>query len=294
VTQTSSTQPDANKPGNSTPEHAFTTSQNRHITKYFTTTRRFWHTAIAAEAEYRLNFVTAALSSIMGLLGAVYTLSLLYREPDQTLSGWTWHEALLITAIFTLLDGFQATFLAPNRMQVSELVRSGKLDFVLLKPIDSQFWISTRQISLWGIPRAVLGLGLLVYAGNQMPKPLGLLDYASGIIPMACAMVVLYSLGYLLSTLSIWFIKLYNITIAMQSLLEAGRYPIQAYPAVYRILFTFIIPVAFLTTVPAQSVLGKPGSTPWLLGAVVAASVLLIASRGFWRFALRSYTSASS
>lgn len=286
--------PAPKKPVGTASERAFTTSPLHPITTYTLTTRRFWHTAIAAEAEYRLNFVTAALSSIMGLLGAVYTLSLLYREPGQTLSGWTWHEALLVTAVFTLLDGFQATFLAPNRMQVSELVRSGKLDFVLLKPVDSQFWISARQISLWGIPRAVLGLGLLIYAGSQMPRPLGLLDYASGIIPMICAMVVLYSLGYLLSTLSIWFIKLYNITIAMQSLLEAGRYPIQAYPAVYRVLFTFIIPVAFLTTVPAQSVLGKPGSTAWLLGAIAVATAMFGASRWFWRFALRSYTSASS
>lgn len=262
------------------------------MSRYVTTLRRFWHTSVAAEAEYRLNFVTAALTSVIGLLGAVYTLSLLYREPGQTLSGWTWHEALLVTAIFTLLDGFQATFLAPNRMQVSELVRNGGLDFVLLKPIDSQFWISARQISLWGIPRAVLGLGLMVYAGNA--AGLSIWDYAQAVIPITCAAVVLYSLGYLLSTLSVWFIKLYNITIAMHSLLEAGRYPIQAYPAVYRVLFTFVLPVAFLTTVPAQSMLGKPNSLSWLVGAMAVAAGMFAASRWFWRFALKSYTSASS
>jgi ABC-2 type transport system permease protein len=97
----------------------------------------------------------------------------------------------------------------------------------------------------------------------------------------------------MLGTTSIWFVKIYNVTEVLRGLLEAGRFPIVAYPIAYRVFFTFIIPVAFLTTVPAQSFLGR-GSWGWWLGSVLLAIALLQLSKAFWKFALRSYTSASS
>ena len=71
------------------------------------------------------------------------------------------------------------------------------------------------------------------------------------------------------------------------------RYPITAYPATYRFFFTFVVPVSFLTTVPAQSMLGQIQFV-WLLGAGLLALILFFISTQFWRFALRFYTSASS
>jgi ABC-2 type transport system permease protein len=66
-----------------------------------------------------------------------------------------------------------------------------------------------------------------------------------------------------------------------------------AYPAAYRFFFTFVVPVAFLTTVPAEAMLGR-GEIVWTAGAGILAIGLLFFSRYFWQFALRFYTSASS
>jgi ABC-2 type transport system permease protein len=96
-----------------------------------------------------------------------------------------------------------------------------------------------------------------------------------------------------LGATSIWFVKIYNVTEVLRGLLEAGRFPMAAYPAAYRVFFTFVIPVAFLTTVPAEALLGE-GHWGWLLGSAGLSLLLLQFSRWFWRFALRSYTSASS
>ena len=103
----------------------------------------------------------------------------------------------------------------------------------------------------------------------------------------------LYSLWFILGATSIWFVKIYNVTEVLRGLLEAGRYPIVAYPAAYRFFFTFVIPVTFLTTVPAEAMLGRV-QVNWVVGAGALALGLLLASRVFWRFALRFYTSASS
>jgi len=101
------------------------------------------------------------------------------------------------------------------------------------------------------------------------------------------------SLWFLLASLSIWFVKIWNATEVLRYVLVAGRYPVQAYPPGLRILFTFVLPVAFLTTVPAQALLGEASWT-WSLGSLAVAAVSLLGTRLFWQFALRHYTSASS
>jgi ABC-2 type transport system permease protein len=250
----------------------------------------FWSAAIAAELEYRINFVIATLSSIGNLVGSLFGLFLFYRT-GYTFSGWSWEAALVVLGIFTLLQGFSDTFLAPNLNRIVRHVQEGTLDFVLLKPIRSQFWLSTHTLSPWGLPDLVFGSVIIAYAGEGLGIRIN--DYILSVLPLLCGLVILYSLWFMLGAMSIWFVKIYNVTEVLRGLLEAGRYPIAAYPSTYRFFFTFIVPVAFLTTVPAEAMLGR-GQTTWLIGAAGLALVLFLFSTWFWRFALRFYTSASS
>lgn len=250
----------------------------------------FWSTAIAAEMEYRANFVLAAFTSLGNLTGSLFGLFLFYRT-GYTFSGWSWEEALIVLGIFTLLQGVSATFLVPNLNRIVRHVQEGTLDFVLLKPISSQFWLSAYTVSPWGIPDLVFGSVVIGYAGGKLG--LGIENYLLSLIPLGFGIISLYSLWFMLGATSIWFVKIYNVTEVLRGLVEAGRYPIVAYPAAYRFFFTFVIPVAFLTTIPAQVLLAR-GEVGWMVGAGLLAVGLLLASRYFWQFALRFYTSASS
>jgi ABC-2 type transport system permease protein len=258
--------------------------------RYIQVLKLFWSTAIEAELEYRLNFLIASLSSLGNLTGSLFGLFLFYRT-GYTFQGWSWEEALVILGIFTLLQGVSATFLVPNLNRIVGHVQQGTLDFVLLKPISSQFWLSSRSISPWGMPDLIFGIVLIAYAGSKLG--LGLNNYLISAIPIFFGIMSLYSLWFMLGATSIWFVKIYNVTEVLRGLLEAGRFPMVAYPAAYRFFFTFIVPVAFLTTVPAEAMLGR-SQVVWLVGAGALALGLLLASGIFWRFALRFYTSASS
>lgn len=258
--------------------------------QYIKVLKLFWQVTITAELEYRVNFVVALFSSIGGLAGSLFGLFLFYRT-DYTFPGWSWSEALVVLGIFTILQGVSATFLVPNLNKIVGYVQEGTLDFVLLKPVSSQFWLSTHTLSPWGFPDLIFGVVIIVYAGGQIG--LSALDYLLILPPLAFGLLSLYSLWFILGATSIWFVKIYNVTEVLRSLLEAGRFPIEAYPAVYRIFFTFIIPVAFLTTVPAQTMIGRSDPT-WLFGSALLALLLFQFSRWFWQFALRFYTSASS
>ncbi len=250
----------------------------------------FWRASVQAELEYRVNFIMSALTASLGLLGGIFGVSLFYQR-DQAFSGWTFDEALIVLGVFTLLTGFSAALLVPNLSKIVDHVESGTLDFILLKPIDSQLHVSVRAFSLWGIPDVALGVGLIVYggwsAGITVPRVL-LFGGALG-----CAALLLYGLWFLLASTSIWFIRVYNAAEVLRGLLEAGRFPIAAYPAGVRVFFTFVVPVAFMTTTPASILVGR-ASFEQVGWALVAALVAFGLSRTVWKVALRSYTSASS
>jgi ABC-2 type transport system permease protein len=249
-----------------------------------------WRTSLAAELEYRVNFLIACLTSVGNLAGSVFGLYLFYQG-DYQFEGWSLVDSLAVLGTFTALTGFNLMFLTPNLSELVDHVQSGTLDFVLLKPVDSQLWVSARKVSPWGLPDLLAGIGLLAWVAWE--RGAGLSGLALAIVPILAAAVLLYGLWFLVASTSIWFVKIYNATEVLRGVLEAGRYPMAAYPATWRFVFTFIVPVAFLTTVPAEVVLGRGEGTA-LLAALVLAAVAFVVSRWFWRFALKSYTSASS
>lgn len=260
------------------------------MNRYLDVIKLLWSAAIAAELEYRANFVLATLTSLGNLAGSLFGLFLFYRT-GYTFEGWQWQEALIVLGVFTLLQGFSSTFLSPNLNKIVTYVQQGTLDFVLLKPINSQFWLSTHTLSPWGVPDILFGSMIIGYAGSLLGLTLG--DYLLSAIPLTFGFISLYSLWFMLGATSIWFVKIYNVTEVLRGLLEAGRYPMVAYPIAYRFFFTFVVPVAFLTTVPAETMLGRV-QLGWVIGAGVLALFLFVVATVFWRFALRFYTSASS
>jgi ABC-2 type transport system permease protein len=268
------------------------------IRKYVRLVKLFWGTAIAAEMEYRLNFAIATITSLGYQIGSLFTLFLFYRT-GYSFQNWTAYEAMVVMGIFTILQGFSGTFLAPNLNQIVRQVEQGTLDFVLLKPISSQFWLSTHRLSPWGIPDFLFGGAVVGYASynvyQEAGKPLVELPvaYLQSLLPLGFGLIILYSLWFILGATSIWFTKIYNVTEVLRGLLQAGRYPITAYPPAYRFFFQFVVPVVFLTTTPAEALLERVDSQ-WLFGSCVLAVGLLCFSNWFWRLALRSYTSASS
>lgn len=254
---------------------------------------RFWASSIAAEMEYRINFVVSAITSLGNLVGSIFTLSLLWNNARR-FPGYSWNDALMVVALFTILEGVASALLSPNLSRIVQHVQRGTLDFILLKPMDSQLWLSLRQLSPWGLPNIALGLILLLYAGIQNHLPLT--AYLLGLLPILLGLIILYCIWFAVATTTIWFTKIWNATEVLRGFLEAGRYPVTAYPPAYQFFFTFILPVAFLTTIPVNVMRGSyPGTASnWIVIQSLIAFALLLFTRWFWRFALRSYTSASS
>lgn len=261
------------------------------IRRYLRLVRIFVLTSISAQLEYRVNFVVNLCTSIATATGAVFGLVVLYGN-GQPLGGWSYREALIVVGLYTFVQGYIGSFLAPNLNAIGEAIRTGTMDFNLLKPIDAQFLVSTRNINLFRLTDIVVGIGLIIWA------LLGLAETTVGgvaisLVLMVAALAIVYAIWFLLTTTAFWFVKVANLTDMFNGLFRAGQIPITAYSGWIRAIFTFVVPIAFITTVPAEAMIGR-ASLSSALGALAIACILLVASRLFWQYAIRSYTSASS
>jgi len=252
----------------------------------------FFRTSVQTDMEYRADFYTRIVASLLGLLTTVGALSIAYHYTHH-IKGWTFAQALVLLAVYYLMDGLIEMFIAPNMRQVMQQVRDGTLDFVLLKPVSAQFMASFRTVNVWRIVNVLVGLGLSLYTISQLSLSVGWGQAAAFAVTLMAGMAVVYSFWLVLVTLTFWFVKVDNIEQIVWQAFESGRYPIEIYPTWLRGTLTYLIPVAFIITVPAEALAGRLNPGFILVSLVVAVAAVLLSS-AFWRFGLRNYTGASA
>jgi len=262
------------------------------IRKYLKVYKKFLHTSLASELEYKTNILVDLITAILSLIGSIFLLSIFFQN-NRYIGGWKFEQALIIQSIYTILNGITNTWFNPNLTEIVKHIREGTLDFVLLKPIDSQFFISLKKINPSGFLEIMLGLFLLFFCIRINQINLNLSFLTLSLITISCSICILYSLWFFISTTTIWFVKTWNAIEVLRSFLYIGRFPLNSFSFSLRIFFSVFIPIAFITTIPSEVFLGL--SQVWkILLEVIVATVFLVTSRKFWLFALKFYSSASS
>lgn len=261
------------------------------MTRYLRLWRIFFAHSLVQDLEYRVNWLMNAFNVLLFLGSSALVLGVVFLQADA-IGGWSFDQALTLLGVYLLLEGVTAVFLVPNLNRVPEYVRKGELDFLLLKPIAARFLVSTRYASVWWTPQLAIGVGVI---GVGMARQ-GTLSWANvglTLLLLVAATAILYAVWFALTTTAFWFVKVDNVSELFTAFFAAGRFPVSAYPGWVRALLTFVVPIAFLTTVPAEAASGRLTWTA-ALGAAGVALLLLAASQAFWRYALANYTSASS
>ena len=262
------------------------------LRRYLMIYSKFLYTSLASELEYKTNILIDFITAIFSLVGSIFLLSIFFNN-NANIGGWKFEQALIIQGIYTILNGITNTWFNPNLTEIVKYIREGTLDFVLLKPVDSQFFISLKKISPSGLLEIILGICLLLYCIriNQININLGFLSLC--LITLICSICILYSLWFFISTTTIWFVKTWNATEVLRSFLYIGRFPLNSFSISLRIFFSIFIPIAFITTIPSEVFLGIAERWKILLEVIIS-GIFLLTSRRFWLFALKYYTSASS
>ncbi len=244
--------------------------------------------AIAYRADFLIEGVMAAAWMAIALLPQL----VLYSD-RKSVAGWDAPSALVVISYFMGVRAVLEGVVSPSVVDLVERIRNGAFDYVLLKPVDAQAMISASRYEPWKIFDLLGAVGVAVYAfylRGEAPDAGGL---ALGLALFVSGVLAMYSLWIVCAAASFWVVRLDNLTYLLGAIFDTGRWPVQVFRGAWRFIFTFVIPVALMTTFPAMALLGRldARTAAFTLGG---SAVMLVISRLVWRAAIRNYTSASS
>lgn len=246
----------------------------------------------AALIVYRANFINNILGSSVWGFFSILTIVLMMSR-TSSLFGWSKNEIFLLTGVYSLFIGIFHTLFSRNFERMTYLIRLGLLDAVLIKPIDSQFAVSTSIVNYASLIRILTGAGFIWYVLATAHIPVTPLMMGIFLLFTVVGLLLLYSIWFMVSTLIIWFPDLSNLIDFLYSYSNIGRYPREMYLQLNTFLFFFILPLTFFVVSPTKALLGKLNAFD-VFGLCMAAVTFFVISRLFWKFALRFYTSASN
>ncbi len=267
----------------------------------------FARNSLIRDMTFRMNFALDCVASVSWMAMNLGFYLLIFTHTRQ-IADWDKFEFFVFIATTWLVNSLVQAFFMPNAQEFSELIRTGGLDFALLKPIDTQFLVSLHKVQWSSLANFGAGICLLAVSLWQLtsqPDPLRITPLMVLLYPfyVACGVIILYSLMISLAATSIWLGRNQTLYDFWFYITNFSRYPMEIYSGAWglplRWLFTFIIPVLIVVNVPAR-VLAQPLHPATSLGVFLALFTVaatfgsFLLSRWLFRLALLSYRSASS
>jgi ABC-2 type transport system permease protein len=252
----------------------------------------FFKNSLMIDLEYRANFIFAIVLSAFEVVWSSAAALVLYSFTDE-IGGWSFHQTLVVVGLLFIAFGMLDGLVWPNVTELQNHIQKGTLDFVLTKPFNSQILATLRRYRVDRFSNLIAGFVLIGYALAQLRSTPDASQMALFALLVLSGLVIVYAALTLLASIAFWAVETDALGEVIFALLEIGRYPASALPEPVRAIVTFIIPIALITTVPAEVLLGKLTSTPIYLSLLLAVALLYISHR-FWNFAVRHYSSASS
>jgi len=265
----------------------------KNLARYLSIYGALWKNSVAREMGFKSNFLLWIFVEFLWFGLQLCFISVLYLHTEH-IGTWTkWQVVLLIGASHFIQQLFQAFFLI-NCTNLSELVRSGKLDFLLLLPVNTRFVVSLRQVDLGAFVNAASAVAVMGYAAHQLHLSPTLGQVLGFLVLSVAGITIHYSLMLLLASISFWTVRAQGIVWGYYNLFNIARMPDEAFDGAFKAIFTFALPMLLVSNVPARLLadkLNSPFQVCLLLGMSVACFCV---SEWGWRASMRHYTSASS
>jgi ABC-2 type transport system permease protein len=240
--------------------------------------------------QYRADFLLDGFVEVFWMATALVPLYVVFRV-RPTIEGWTFGDALMVMGWFTFLQGVLEGAINPSLVTVVEHIRKGTLDFVLLKPADAQFLVSTARFQPWRSINVLTAVAIFVWGFHVLGRAPGAGAVLLALVTMVAAVVVLYSLWITTVSAAFYVVRIDNLSQLFSAIFDAARWPVTVFRGVVRVIFTFVLPLALMTTYPAEALLGRLDAVT-LAGALAGAAVAFGLSRTFWVASVARYTSA--
>jgi ABC-2 type transport system permease protein len=247
---------------------------------------------IQNEMQYRVNFFVQLGQSLISLATGLIGLWLVFSQTNE-LNGWTESELLVVMGIFVLMGGVINAIIQPNMTRLLDEIQQRTLDYALTKPADAQGLISVREFRLWSLTDVVVGILVLSYGVWHYQGSVGILQSFAFMLSLLMGSILIYCFWLIITSTAFWIVRVDEIVNLFQGIYAAGRWPVSIYPRWLQVGLTFIVPVAFAVTIPAEALTSR--LTPLILVGTAALTIFFsVVARLFWRLGLKNYSGASA
>lgn len=259
--------------------------------------RVYWlmlRNSLIREMSFKANFIAWLGVEILWFAGQIIFLEVLFGHVNR-IGDWNKWECVLLMGTHQVIAQIFQAFFYINVAELPDLVRTGRLDLMLLQPIDSQFAVSVRRFGFDSFITSIVGFAIVGFSLMKLGVVPSVGQIALYLACCALGLGVHYSLLFVLATLSIWIVRAQGLIYGYYNVFNVARYPRDVFKGVFLFIFSWIIPVMIVANVPAR-VLTRGFENPWpgILHLAVATVLVVCATRMFWFFALRRYASAGS
>ena len=263
------------------------------IRNYLSLYAALWRNSVIREMSFKVSFLMWIVVEALWFVLQLSFIGVLYLH-TESIGSWTkWQVVALVGTSHLIQQLFTALFLT-NLTALSEHIRTGKLDFMLLLPVNTRFLVSFRQVDLGGFISAAGALGVIGYALHRLGHTPGVAQVAGFFLLVLVGILIHYSLMLMLSASSFWTVRAQGIVWGYYNLFNIARLPDEAFRGPFKAVFTFVLPMLLVSNVPIKLLVDKLGSPFEILLLVALAAIIFAASELLWRTALKRYTSASS
>jgi ABC-2 type transport system permease protein len=252
----------------------------------------FFRIGALNDLQYRANFWLQLLQSAIQLGTGLAVLGLVFSQ-TPSLNGWSQPALLAVMGVHILMGGVIGSLIQPSMERLRQDIREGTFDFVLTKPEDVQVLSSVREIRIWQAVDVLVGVVVLAVAIGQLQGSLGPVEAIAFAAALVIGGLMIYSFWLVVTTVAFWIVRIDEIAELFSGLYQSGRWPVTIYPDWLRVSLTFLVPIAFAVTVPAQALTQRLTPETFAV-ALVFGVVALALSRAFFRIGLRRYSGASA
>lgn len=234
------------------------------------------------------------LSTLFYTLALLLFVNVLYSN-IKTFAGYTKNEMMFLVFIGQL--GFYIGWgLFSESIEIlNDDIQKGSLDFILIKPVPSLFFVTFRWFPLVSMLRdSVPTMIVIFYLIDWKSLALSAVNIWPGIFIFICGQVLWHCIRFLLVLPAFWFGNAKAVYSIAYTLSETHDLPLEGYTKSMRILFTTILPIIILAAVSGSVMLGKSNGPVMALWSFAVTCIFVFIINVLWKIALRNYTSASS
>ena len=270
--------------------------------RYLSILGTFVRACLVRDMTFRANFLLECLTSLgwMSMNLAFYLLIFTFTPEIGRGTGWTREPFFAFVATGLIINSIVQALFMPSAEELTEMVRTGGLDAVLVKPLDAQFLLSLHRVDFSAFANGIVGLVLLAWAVSRFDAPPPPVAWALYPLLILCGVAILYALVIMLAAATILMGRNQSLYDFWFYLTNFSRYPAEIYAGPWggplRALCTFVIPILLVVNVPARVIAQPFSSEIWgpVAGMVGAALAALAVSRVVFQRSLARYRSASS